>query len=81
MRQSMKAFKDLITRFSSLVCLCFQYEEIDGFGLKEILAYKPQSMVSKVMCCEPEKEGKTVYMRKNAFVYTSFITFAFVSNV
>ena len=39
----------------------FQYEEIDGYGLRNILSYKSPSTTAKLICCEGvEKSGKYI---------------------
>ncbi|XP_060559734.1 calpain-A-like isoform X2 [Ruditapes philippinarum] len=35
---------------------CNRYEEVDGYGLRQILSFKPQSGASMILCCEPEKD-------------------------
>ncbi|XP_053384119.1 calpain-A-like isoform X2 [Mercenaria mercenaria] len=35
---------------------CNKYEEVDGYGLRQILSYKPQSGATQLLCCEPEKD-------------------------
>ncbi|KAL4224574.1 hypothetical protein ACF0H5_015274 [Mactra antiquata] len=35
---------------------CNKYDEIDGYGLRQILSYKQQNGASQMLCCEPEKD-------------------------
>ncbi|XP_052800225.1 calpain-A-like isoform X2 [Mya arenaria] len=40
---------------SRFLMFCNRYEEIDGYGLRQMLCHKPSASTASLLCCEPEK--------------------------